>query len=142
MCRIQIMHVIIFKKKLHKNKRAFTIMEIVIVVILIGIIAAFALPNYNKSIRKSHERDAVLQLQALHAANLIFRARNGDYFDTVGTGELLPVIPNLFLLPGLGGKPMTFFGRLVPPLTGIDPLVLLSGLDAGPFDSLASKPFP
>lgn len=50
-----------------------------VVVILIGIIAAFALPNYSKSIQKAHERDAVVQLMAIHAACKIYYAQAGQY---------------------------------------------------------------
>ena len=57
-------------------------MELMVVILLIGIIAAFALPNYDKSIRKAHERDMVEQLKTLHAANLMYKANQGTYWDT------------------------------------------------------------
>jgi len=61
-------------------KRAFTLTEIMIVVIIIGIIAGFALPQYTKAIRKAHERDVVIQLISLHAANLIYNAKEDEFF--------------------------------------------------------------
>lgn len=62
-------------------RKAFTLTELMVVVILIGIIAAFALPNYQKSIRKAHERDAVVQLMAIHAACKIYNAQTGHYLE-------------------------------------------------------------
>lgn len=60
-------------------QNAFTLIELMIVVTLIGIIAAFAIPNYQKSIRKQHERDAIIQLTTIHAANEIYNAQTGEY---------------------------------------------------------------
>ena len=65
------------------NTKAFTLTEIMVVVILIGIIAAFGIPNYQKAVDKAHERDAVIQLTALHAANRVYQAQVGTYL--VGT---------------------------------------------------------
>ena len=67
------------------RKRAFTLTELMVVVILIGIIAAFALPNYQKSIRKAHERDAVVQLMAIHAASLIYHAQADKFPENTPT---------------------------------------------------------
>ena len=58
-------------------------MEIMIVVILIGVIAAFAMPNYQKAIQKAHERDAILQLTAIQAANLVYRSAYTHFY--IGT---------------------------------------------------------
>ncbi len=68
-------------------KGGFTLTELMVVVIVIGIMASFAVPSYTRSIRKSHERDMIMQLTALHASNLIFRAQQGDYWSTGGVVE-------------------------------------------------------
>lgn len=66
-------------------------MELMVVIFLIGVVAAFALPNYDKSIRKAHERDMVEQLKSLHAASLMYKARNGTYWDTSGVSDILVI---------------------------------------------------
>ena len=63
-----------------KNKKAFTLIEIMITVVLIGIIATFAIPNYSKAIAKARERDAIIQLSAIHAAAEFYKARVGSYY--------------------------------------------------------------
>ena len=65
----------------------FTLIELIVVVVLIGIIAGFAIPNYDKAIRKAHERDMSTQMMALHAANMIYRANAGKYWDTATVPE-------------------------------------------------------
>lgn len=73
------------------RSKGFTLMELMVVVLLIGIIAAFALPNYDKSIRKAHERDMVEQLRSLHAASLMYKARNGTYWNTSMVSDILVI---------------------------------------------------
>ena len=55
-------------------------MEIMAVVVIVGIMAVFAIPNFSKTVEKSHEQDAVTQLIALHGANEVYRAQNGVYW--------------------------------------------------------------
>ena len=62
----------------------FTLLELMVVVIIVGVIAAFAIPNYNKSIQKAHERDMLAQLTSINAANLLYRSYDGKYWDTGG----------------------------------------------------------
>lgn len=62
-------------------------MELMVVIIIVGIIAAFAIPNYTKSIQKAHERDMLAQLTSIHAANLMYRSYDGNYWDTSGANK-------------------------------------------------------
>ena len=55
-------------------------MEIIITIVLIGIIATFAIPNYTKAIKKGIERDAIIQLSTIHAASEIYKTNSGKYF--------------------------------------------------------------
>ena len=59
-------------------------MELMIAVILISTIAAFAIPSYRKAIRKGYERNAILHLKTIHGANEIYRARAGEYVPGAG----------------------------------------------------------
>ena len=60
--------------------RGFTLMEMMVVVVLVGIIAAFAIPNYQKTVRRGHERDMIMQLTALHGGCEIYKAKTGAYW--------------------------------------------------------------
>ena len=60
---------------------AFTLMELMLVVIILGIIAGFALPSLDKLYRKSQQRDITNYLRLIHGANEIYKARHGTYWD-------------------------------------------------------------
>jgi len=72
------------EKKVNKRDslRAFTLVELFVVVVIISIIAAFAIPSFQKVARKNRERRAALHLRTIHGANEIYRAKSG--------GEYLP----------------------------------------------------
>ncbi len=64
-------------KKLFKG---FTLIEIMIVVVLVTVIAGFGLPTYDRIMRKSHERNAILGLTIINKANEIYEVRGGDFY--------------------------------------------------------------
>ena len=59
--------------------KGFTLMELMICIVVIGLLASFGIPNYQKSVRKGYERNAILNLKTIHGANEIYRARIGQY---------------------------------------------------------------
>lgn len=59
--------------------KGFTLMELMLVVFVISLIAGFAIPSYTKAVLKNNERDIVTQLNIIHAANEIYKARTNEY---------------------------------------------------------------
>ncbi len=62
------------------NVKAFTIMELMVVVIIVGIMAAFAVPSYNKANNKAEERQMITNLRAIISAQEIYRAQKSNYW--------------------------------------------------------------
>jgi general secretion pathway protein G len=59
-------------------KKAFTLVELMIVIVVIGILAGFGAANFSKSLGKAKARDAINNLTIIHAANMMYKARNGN----------------------------------------------------------------
>ena len=55
-------------------------MELMVVVIIVGIMAAFAVPSYTKANNKAEERQMIVNLRSIIAAQEIYKAQKGDYW--------------------------------------------------------------
>ncbi len=84
-----------------KNRLAYSIMEILIVVTVVGIIGAFAITSYDKAMTKQKSRKTRIILVTLHASIEIFKLRNSEFPDDGGTSfdlaELNSVLETSFM---------------------------------------------
>ncbi|MDO8580390.1 MAG: prepilin-type N-terminal cleavage/methylation domain-containing protein [Candidatus Omnitrophota bacterium] len=78
-------------------RKGFTLLELIVVLIIITIIAGFAIPSYQKSTQKGREREAYLKLLTIHGASEIYKAKYGKYYDPVGVVDLSVINPALSL---------------------------------------------
>lgn len=65
-----------------KNAQGFTLIELMIVVVIVGIIAAFALPSYQDSVRKAQRADAKIKLIKLVQTMERCYTQTNSYTDT------------------------------------------------------------
>lgn len=94
-----------------KPGQGFTLMELMVVVVIMGVIAAFAIPNYSKSVQKAHERDMQAQLTSIHAASQLYRSYAGGYWDSGGVADLAAINSNLSISIIANGATYTYSGN-------------------------------
>src|SRR5688572_5616461 len=90
-----------------KGQKGFTLIELMIVVAIIGILAAIAIPNFLQYQMKSRQSEAKTNLQAIKTSQVAFQAEQGCY---------LGVLPEGVILPAGGTKTIPFtWGTGLPP---------------------------
>lgn len=74
-----------------KHKQAFTLIELLVVVLIIGILSAIALPQYQKAVAKSRIATMLPLAKAIVDAKEIYYIQNGEYSrDTTVLGVDVP----------------------------------------------------
>lgn len=89
-----------------RTARAFTLIESLFVVVIIGIIAVLAMVGYRKWVIQSHEAEAQDMVSNIRQAEEAFKAENGAYVNV--SAGLEP--PNMYPQPSPVGSVTTQWG--------------------------------
>jgi type IV pilus assembly protein PilE len=71
-----------------RGKEGVTLIEVMVVVAIVGMLAAIAIPAYNNYVTRSRRSDAFTALETVRAAQEMYRAEKGFYASSF-TGNVL-----------------------------------------------------
>ena len=71
-----------------KNRKGFTLVELAVVIVIIGVLAAFGVPRFREAVERSKAGEAFNYLSAVRSAQERYHSRNGTY---ANTPELLDI---------------------------------------------------
>ncbi len=79
-----------------ESRKGFSLVELAVVVIIIGVLAAFGVPRMLKSVERSKAAEAFKYLSAVRAAQERYQAREGTYAALVTDLDVEQSAPNYY----------------------------------------------
>ncbi|MGE3822253.1 MAG: type IV pilin protein [Isosphaeraceae bacterium] len=71
-----------------ENRGGFTLVELAVVIVIIGVLASFGVPQFMKSVERTKATEAFHFLSAVRSAQERYRAREGSYATRLSDLEL------------------------------------------------------
>jgi len=85
------------RRSLSKASRSgFTLVELAVVIVIIGVLAAFGVPRFLKSVERSKAAEAFNYLSAVRDSQERYQAQNGSYADDVSKLDISFPAPKYF----------------------------------------------
>ena len=76
------------KSPVKRRFDGFTLIELLVVVLIIGILAAIALPQYEKAVEKSRAAEAMIIMRSIADANRRYYMATGEYTDDLSVLDI------------------------------------------------------
>jgi type IV pilus assembly protein PilA len=79
-----------------KTRKGFTLVELAVVIVIIGVLAAFGVPKFLNSVEKSKAAEAFNYLSTVQSAEERYLAQNGVYANNVSNLDISLPTPQYF----------------------------------------------
>lgn len=109
--------------------RAFTLMELLFVVIIVGILVTIALPGFTRTTERAQQRQAWDMLQTIYASEQVFFSVNNRYSGTWGVAN--PDLGDYMDNPNTPAATYTLTAIVGPPPTFTATATRVGGQCAG-----------
>ena len=116
-----------------RGHKGFTLIELMIVVAIIGILAAIAIPNFLQYQLKSRQSEAKTNLQAIKTSEVSFQAERGCYVGMTAEGVAAPAA-------GVKTAPFTWGAGLPPSPAATNWCAAVGGVFTGWFNDIGFRP--
>jgi type II secretion system protein G len=87
-----------------KNKKAFTLVELLVVVLIIGILAVIALPKYQLAVEKARAQEGILAIKFIRQAIERHQLTTGNYPNSVDELDIYYTKLKTIINPSGGGE--------------------------------------
>ena len=117
---------VVVRRSARERERGFTLLEIMIVITIISVLAAFAIPKLLEAQRAAQKTKALAALRQIYDAQQRYREKNGVYAPNLATLVAAGILKEPFNRTNLGPQPIGYFdfqtrvpsgASAVPPIT-------------------------